>query len=74
MYEITAVVTHLGHSIESGHYMAWVKEDEEEWTKYDDDNVYQQQAEKVLQLRGGQPNLEIAYILLFRKVFTKALS
>jgi len=25
MYEITGVVTHLGNSIESGHYMAWVK-------------------------------------------------
>lgn len=57
MYEISAVVTHLGNSIESGHYMAWVRENEEEWTKYDDDTVYQQPAEKVLQLRGGQPNL-----------------
>lgn len=57
MYEITAVVTHLGNSIESGHYMAWVKENDEEWTKFDDDTVYQQPAEKVLQLRGGQPNL-----------------
>lgn len=25
VYEITAVVTHLGNSVESGHYMAWVK-------------------------------------------------
>lgn len=57
MYEITAVVTHLGNSIESGHYMAWVKENDEEWTKFDDDSVYQQPSEKVLQLRGGQPNL-----------------
>lgn len=43
MYEITAVITHLGNSVESGHYMAWVKEDgEDEWVKYDDDNVYTQ--------------------------------
>lgn len=25
MYELHAVVTHLGNSVESGHYMAWVK-------------------------------------------------
>lgn len=43
MYEITAVVTHLGNSVESGHYMAWIKNDaEDEWIKYDDDNVYPQ--------------------------------
>lgn len=53
--------------------MAWVKENEEDWTKYDDSTVYQQPGEKVLHLRGGQPNLEIAYVLLFRKVFTKPL-
>ena len=42
MYEMRAVVTHLGHSIESGHYLAWVKETEDEWMKYDDDTVYPQ--------------------------------
>ena len=26
LYEMRAVVTHLGQSIDSGHYMAWVKE------------------------------------------------
>ena len=40
MYELSAVVTHLGNSVDSGHYMAWVKDTEEEWTKYDDDSVY----------------------------------
>ena len=71
MYEINAIVTHLGHAIDSGHYMAWIKQNEEDWTKYDDNTVYQQPSEKVIQLRGGQPNLEIAYILLFRKVYAK---
>ncbi len=42
MYEMRAVVTHLGNSIESGHYMAWVKETEDQWMKYDDDTVYPQ--------------------------------
>jgi hypothetical protein len=53
--------------------MAWVKDTEDEWIKYDDDNVYPQPEEKVFQLRGGQPNLEIAYLLMFRKVYTKPL-
>jgi ubiquitin carboxyl-terminal hydrolase 14 len=72
-YELVGTVTHFGNSVESGHYMAWIKENEEEWTKYDDNTVYQQPSEKVTQLRGGQPNLEIAYVLLFRKVFSKPL-
>lgn len=63
----------MGNSVESGHYMAWVKDTEDEWIKYDDDNVYPQPEEKVFQLRGGQPNLEIAYLLMFRKVYTKPL-
>jgi ubiquitin carboxyl-terminal hydrolase 14 len=42
MYEMTAVLTHLGNSVESGHYMAWAKDDSEEWIKYDDDCVYPQ--------------------------------
>ena len=73
MYEIQAVVTHLGNSVESGHYMAWVRETEDEWRKYDDDTVYEQPDEKVYQLRGGQPNLEIAYLLMFRKIYAKPL-
>jgi ubiquitin carboxyl-terminal hydrolase 14 len=56
MYEMSAVLTHLGLSVESGHYMVWIKE-KEEWIKYDDDNVYPQPEDKVFQLRGGQPNL-----------------
>lgn len=56
-YDLIGTVTHLGKSVDSGHYMAWIKENEEDWTKYDDNTVYQQPSEKVLQLRGGQPNL-----------------
>ena len=70
-YELLGTVTHLGHSVDSGHYMAWIKENEEDWTKYDDNTVYTQPGEKVLHLRGGQPNLEIAYILLFKKVYAR---
>lgn len=73
MYEISAVVTHLGGSVESGHYMAWVKDTEDQWVKYDDDTVYTQPEDKVFQLRGGQPNLEIAYLLMFRKIYAKPL-
>lgn len=62
----------MGNSVESGHYMAWIKQDDsEEWVKYDDDTVYTQPEDKVFQLRGGQPNLEIAYLLMFRKVYAK---
>lgn len=29
IYELQSVVTHLGNSVESGHYMAWVRENDE---------------------------------------------
>ena len=29
IYELQSVVTHLGNSVESGHYMAWIKENDE---------------------------------------------
>ena len=41
-YELIGTVTHLGKSVDSGHYMAWIKENEEDWTKYDDNTVFQQ--------------------------------
>ena len=63
-YELTAVLTHQGRSINSGHYVAWVRHGEEDWIKLDDDKIDQVDPATVLKLSGGGDN-HIAYLLLY---------
>lgn len=55
MYELIGVITHIGRSADSGHYIAWVKDVENEniWWKMDDDKVSQVKPEDILKLDGG---------------------
>ncbi|CAB4442076.1 unnamed protein product [Rhizophagus irregularis] len=40
LYDLCAVLTHIGRSAESGHYMGWVRKDNsDDWIQYDDDKV-----------------------------------
>lgn len=64
-YELCAVLTHIGRSSDSGHYMAWVKKDEDEWFKFDDDKVSIVKVEEVSKL-DGSGDWHIAYICLYR--------
>ena len=34
-----AVLTHKGRSADSGHYVAWVKQDDKQWIQFDDDEL-----------------------------------
>jgi len=52
-YNLVGVVTHLGHSVYSGHYMAWTHQTGNIWNKFDDDTVTDKKIEDVLSLRGG---------------------
>ncbi|KAI6646123.1 Ubiquitin carboxyl-terminal hydrolase 14 [Oopsacas minuta] len=63
-YELIAVLTHQGRSINSGHYVAWVRQEEEDWIKLDDDKIDQVDPATVLKLSGGGDN-HIAYLLLY---------
>ena len=63
-YELIAVLTHQGRSINSGHYVAWVRQGEEDWIKLDDDKIDQVDPATVLKLSGGGDN-HIAYLLLY---------
>ncbi|CAG8541553.1 1495_t:CDS:10 [Paraglomus occultum] len=66
LYELGAVLTHRGRLADSGHYMAWVRqEDSDNWIKYDDDKVQAVTEEEILKLDGGG-DWHIAYILLYR--------
>ncbi|CAH2284908.1 ubiquitin carboxyl-terminal hydrolase 14 isoform X1 [Pelobates cultripes] len=63
-YELQAVLTHQGRSSSSGHYVSWVKRNQDEWIKFDDDKVSIVSPEDILRLSGGG-DWHIAYVLLY---------
>jgi ubiquitin carboxyl-terminal hydrolase 14 len=66
-YELCAVLTHMGRTADSGHYIAWVKKQNSSsvWYKFDDDKVSIVTEEDVSKLDGGG-DWHIAYICLYR--------
>ncbi|RCN48463.1 ubiquitin family protein [Ancylostoma caninum] len=63
-YELKAVITHKGRSSNSGHYVAWVRLDEDKWAMCDDEHVSPVTSEQVLKLSGGG-DWHCAYVLLY---------
>lgn len=67
MYELIAVLTHKGRMADSGHYVAWVKESNDKWLKYDDDVVSICNDEDIKKLSGkGGGDWHMAYMVLYR--------
>lgn len=78
-YELFAVVTHKGRDADGGHYMGWVKannqsnsqkiadtdEDNDDWFVFDDDEVSPCDTESVLKLKGGG-DWHMSYINFYR--------
>ncbi|KER24625.1 ubiquitinyl hydrolase 1 [Opisthorchis viverrini] len=62
-YELMGVLSHQGRTSSSGHYVAWVKV-EENWIKFDDDTVTCVTPEDILRLSGGG-DWHCAYVLLY---------
>ncbi|KAF9365624.1 Ubiquitin carboxyl-terminal hydrolase 14 [Mortierella sp. NVP85] len=53
-YELAAVLTHIGRSADSGHYIGWTrKAGTDEWYKYDDDKVTAVTKDQIMRLEGG---------------------
>ncbi|KAF7724077.1 Ubiquitin carboxyl-terminal hydrolase 14 [Apophysomyces ossiformis] len=65
VYELCAVLTHVGRSADSGHYIAWVKKSNDEWHKFDDDKVSIVKDADIERLDGGG-DWHTAYIVLYR--------
>ncbi|KAJ2851456.1 deubiquitinating enzyme [Coemansia brasiliensis] len=81
VYELIGIVTHIGRTANSGHYMAWVRkergvggpdpagkgipETQHWWYKFDDDNVSMVTDEDILKLCGGG-DWHTAYVALYR--------
>lgn len=64
-YELCAVLTHRGRAADSGHYVAWVKDQGTRWFKFDDHQVSVHTEEEVKKLSGGG-DWHMAYICLYR--------
>ena len=68
-YDLVAVLTHKGRSADSGHYVAWARDEKDatrkRWLQYDDDDVIERTSEDVLALSGGG-DWHMAYLLLYK--------
>ncbi|XP_042447095.1 ubiquitin carboxyl-terminal hydrolase 7-like [Zingiber officinale] len=65
IYDLVAVLTHKGRSADSGHYVAWVKQDTGKWILFDDDNPSTQREEDITKLSGGG-DWHMAYICMYK--------
>ncbi|KAJ2486711.1 deubiquitinating enzyme, partial [Coemansia sp. RSA 2320] len=81
VYELVGIVTHIGRSANSGHYMGWVRKEKgvggpepkgagtpetrNWWYKFDDDEVSMVTDDDILKLCGGG-DWHTAYITLYR--------
>ncbi|KAJ2083098.1 deubiquitinating enzyme [Coemansia sp. RSA 988] len=81
VYELIGVVTHIGRTANSGHYMAWVRKEkgvggsdpagkgipdtQHWWYKFDDDQVSMVTDNEILKLCGGG-DWHTAYVTLYR--------
>jgi ubiquitin carboxyl-terminal hydrolase 14 len=63
-YELQGIVTHKGRSSNSGHYVGWVRLEDNKWVKCDDDDVEPVAEEDVFRLSGGG-DWHSAYLLLY---------
>ncbi|XP_073140285.1 ubiquitin carboxyl-terminal hydrolase 6 [Henckelia pumila] len=65
IYDLVAVLTHKGRSADSGHYVAWVKQENGKWIQFDDDNPIPQREEDIVRLSGGG-DWHMAYICMYK--------
>jgi len=69
VYELYAVLTHQGRSLQGGHYVAFVRQssDENDWLLFDDEKVTPKKSSDVKNLSGlGGADGHIAYICFYR--------
>ncbi|XP_050285737.1 ubiquitin carboxyl-terminal hydrolase 7-like [Quercus robur] len=65
IYDLVAVLTHKGRSADSGHYVAWVKQESGKWIEFDDDSPIAQREEDITKLSGGG-DWHMAYICMYK--------
>ncbi|PWA84876.1 ubiquitin specific protease domain protein [Artemisia annua] len=65
VYDLVAVLTHKGRGADSGHYVAWVKQENGQWILFADENLTPQREEDITKLSGGG-DWHMAYICLYK--------
>ena len=68
VYEMFAIVTHIGRSANSGHYMGWVRSQPgtDEWVRFNDSEVAECKFVDIKDLDGGTGDNDMVYIALYR--------
>lgn len=64
-YELVGIVTHLGRSANSGHYIGYGKDQASgKWMKFDDERVQEVSEEHIATLYGGG-DFQMGYVLFY---------
>mmetsp|Transcript_10575 Transcript_10575/g.19515 ORF Transcript_10575/g.19515 Transcript_10575/m.19515 type:complete len:496 (+) Transcript_10575:146-1633(+) len=66
-YELFGIVTHKGRASDSGHYVAWVKQKENDWICFDDETISHYRDEDILLLSGGGDRA-MCYLCFYRAI------
>ena len=69
-YELFAVVTHIGASANSGHYMGWTRREKgsDKWIRFNDEAVDEAATADILELAGGTGQGDMAYLCFYRQL------
>lgn len=66
-FQLVGCLTHKGRSADSGHYVAWIKQQDGHWVLFDDEDLSFKKDDDILALSGGG-DWHMAYLLLYRAV------
>lgn len=70
VYNLVAVITHNGPTTNSGHYVSWIKQTNETWTRLDDHVATSHEEQEILSLCGGADEEHVAYLYLYKAQVT----
>lgn len=73
LYELYAIVVHIGGGAYHGHYVSIVKTQEHGWLLFDDENVEPVDKSFVCEFFGGEQNLACAYVLFYHETTAEAM-
>ena len=73
LYELYAVVVHIGGGPYHGHYVAIVKTQDRGWLLFDDENVEPVDKSYVRNFFGDRPGLACAYVLFYQETTVEAM-
>lgn len=62
VYDLYAICSHLGNTLDSGHYVAYTKQSDGTWNKYNDEIVTPMTVEQV-----ARETISTAYILFYKR-------